>query len=205
MRAHGKSDKRVADLSPRAHISDVGVVLERLAGQPAFVIGHSFGGHVALGVAADRPDLVRGLVVAEASAAAAYSEETCAWFESWPDSFADRAQAESFFSAASVNARAWTDQLEHMDDVLRPSFSIEDMIATSEAARQDLWGTLEKIDAPTLLVMAADGLIPEGEVERMMGAIPKARHIVLPQCRHDLHLDDPEAFVAAVETFLNAA
>ncbi len=52
-----------------AHAVDAAVVAERLVaandGQPIDVLGHSFGGHVAARLAADRPELVRSLLLVD--------------------------------------------------------------------------------------------------------------------------------------------
>jgi pimeloyl-ACP methyl ester carboxylesterase len=50
----------------RVHARDLVAVLERVAAEPAVVVGWSSGGNVALAVATRRPDLVRSLVVVEA-------------------------------------------------------------------------------------------------------------------------------------------
>ena len=50
---------------------DVAVVIERLAGGPAFVLGHAFGQWIGRCVAADHPRLVRGMILAAAAAKAA--------------------------------------------------------------------------------------------------------------------------------------
>src|ERR1051326_3428606 len=41
--------------------------LEKHIGEPSVLVGNSFGGHVALRIALDRPDLLRGLVLAGSS------------------------------------------------------------------------------------------------------------------------------------------
>ena len=48
------------------YAKDVAVVIERLAGGPAFVLGHAFGQWVGRCVAADHPRLVRGTILAAA-------------------------------------------------------------------------------------------------------------------------------------------
>lgn len=50
---------------------DVALVIERLAGGPAFVLGHAFGQWVGRCVAADHPQLVRGVILAAAAAKSA--------------------------------------------------------------------------------------------------------------------------------------
>lgn len=47
---------------------DVAVVIRRLAGGPAFALGHAFGQWIGRCLAADHPDLVRGVILAAAAA-----------------------------------------------------------------------------------------------------------------------------------------
>jgi pimeloyl-ACP methyl ester carboxylesterase len=64
-RGYGRSaPKPVRD--HRLHARDLTAVLERVAREPAVVVGWSSGGNIALAVAASRPELFRALVVVEA-------------------------------------------------------------------------------------------------------------------------------------------
>jgi len=64
-RGYGRSEHRpVRD--HRLHAADLVAVLEQVAGEPAIVVGWSSGGNVALAVACARPDLIAALVVVEA-------------------------------------------------------------------------------------------------------------------------------------------
>src|SRR5436190_819768 len=65
-RGHGRSERHPADVSREAHVGDAAFAIESLGLAPAIVVGQSLGGQTALLVAADRPDLVRGLVLADA-------------------------------------------------------------------------------------------------------------------------------------------
>ena len=58
-----------ADVSRAAHVADVVFVVERLELAPVALIGQSLGGNTAMLVAAERPDLVAALVLAEAGPA----------------------------------------------------------------------------------------------------------------------------------------
>lgn len=63
-RGYGRSQHRpVRDY--RRHVADAIEVIERVAGSPAVVVGHSSGANIAFALTAQRPDLVRSLVVAE--------------------------------------------------------------------------------------------------------------------------------------------
>jgi len=80
-RGYGRS----ADVGPpwnvEANIDDLEAILDA-ASTPAFLFGHSFGGNVALGVAARRPDLVRAVVI---------YETPLSWLDSWPGNSAGAA------------------------------------------------------------------------------------------------------------------
>lgn len=62
VRGHGDSDPMFQDVGDVATASDIVALVEHLGG-PAVVIGNSFGGSAAVLAAADRPDLVAGLVL----------------------------------------------------------------------------------------------------------------------------------------------
>jgi pimeloyl-ACP methyl ester carboxylesterase len=202
LRAHGKSDKGLADVSPEAYRADVCAALEHLKLGSVSLVGHSFGGYIALAVASDRPDLVHGLIVVEASAAAAYSKAISDWFRSWPVPFSDRDEAERFFSASGLDAQVWADALEETEEGLQPTFLVEDMVATLEGAKDGLWETVPSIRAPTLLITGERGLIPHGEIVRTLAVIPGARHLELARARHDVHLDGPDTLVVLIKAFL---
>ncbi len=62
-RGIGKSKGPMLGTSLSDIAGDVGMVVERLAGAPAVLIGHAFGQRVARMLATTRPDLVRGVVM----------------------------------------------------------------------------------------------------------------------------------------------
>jgi len=73
-RGYGRSADVGAPWDVAANIEDLERLVEA-ASPPAVVFGHSFGGNVALGLAARRPDLVRGVVV---------YETPLSWLHWWP-------------------------------------------------------------------------------------------------------------------------
>ena len=75
-RGYGRSRGAGPPAGVQEHADDLVAVLD---GRPAVVVGHSFGGAVALVVAARHPDLVRGLLVYEAA---------LSWLPWWPGSSA---------------------------------------------------------------------------------------------------------------------
>ena len=65
-RGAGNSTGRMDGLTLHDYAADVAGVIEELSVAPAFVLGHAFGNRIARTVAADRPDLVRGVVLVAA-------------------------------------------------------------------------------------------------------------------------------------------
>ena len=92
-------------------------MIEQLNLGPVILIGQSLGGNLAFLVAARRPDLVHGLVVAEASPEAdpegIAAEGMRRWLEGWPTPFPSREAAMDFLNGTSLYASAWADGLEH--------------------------------------------------------------------------------------------
>jgi pimeloyl-ACP methyl ester carboxylesterase len=77
LRGHGRSTRRPGDLSREAFVADVVQVIEHAVGGPAALIGQSMGGHTAMMVAANRPDLVSRLVLLESGAGGGSDARIC--------------------------------------------------------------------------------------------------------------------------------
>ncbi len=73
---HGGSERPRAGASLRDYADALAGVLERLAGGPALVVGHSFGGHVSLRLAERHPELVRSLLLVVSSSMARWPLRT---------------------------------------------------------------------------------------------------------------------------------
>lgn len=66
LRGHGYSEMPPSGYTPAALAGDLGALLDHLQVQRAHVVGHSFGGSVALHFAAEHPQRVSSLVLADA-------------------------------------------------------------------------------------------------------------------------------------------
>jgi pimeloyl-ACP methyl ester carboxylesterase len=76
LRGHGASDAPHQRYTIAALADDVGWTCEQLDVETAVVVGHSLGGHVALELAAVRPDLVRGAVLIDSALLGSASRES---------------------------------------------------------------------------------------------------------------------------------
>ena len=206
-RGHGRSDRSPDDVSAEAHAADAAALIERLELGPAILVGQSLGTRSVMLVAAGRPDLVAGLVVVEGGPAAddeATVEEVTRALESWPVPFASREDAVAFFGGPSPRAEAWVDGLESRDGGLWPRFDVEVMTRTLRAAARSRWEEWERITCPTLIVRAGGGTLPAAEARDMAARMPRAQLTEVPGAGHDLHLDSPQRWRAALEPFLDS-
>jgi pimeloyl-ACP methyl ester carboxylesterase len=213
-RGHGRSERRPDDVSRAAHVADVAHAIEQLGIGPVALVGQSFGGLAALLVAAERPQLVRALVLAEASPLApddpaGVAAEVGGWLADWPAPFASREAAVAYFADKDWSpnaAAAWADGLERCPDGLRPRFDADVMERTlHEAVARELWEEWEQIRCPTLVVRGAAGTLPPEVARAMAERLPGARVVELNAAGHDLHLDQPAAWGEALTAFLAEA
>lgn len=205
LRGHGGSDKP-SDLARHSFVADAEHALEMLALGPVCLLGHSFGGDIALTVAAIRPDLLSALVVVEASPELDTETKAAiaAWFRSWPVPFRSLEEARSFLVEAELqHPDLWLDGLRRTDHGFEPDFRPEDMANILERDQEDCWHLLPSIEAPTLLITGEGGLVSGVDADRMVQTIPRARHESVQGAGHNVHLDDPALCVDLVKGFLD--
>ena len=203
-RGHGRSERTPADVAPESFVRDAAFWIERLELAPAVAIGQSLGGLTALLLAADRPDLVRGLVVAEATPARdpGGTEVVRRWFAAWPLPFPSQEDALAFFGGDTLWAHTWTGGLERRTDGLWPAFEPSVLLdALTRANEREHWAAWAGIRCPALVVRAAAGVSPE-EARRMAELLPGSRLAEIEDAGHDLHLDQPGRWREIVENFL---
>lgn len=202
-RGHGRSERRPGDLSRDAFVADAVAAIDELVHAPAVLIGQSLGAHTAFLVAAARPDLVCGLVVAEASPAEAspgQPEEIRRLLSAWPV-FPSRGAAQEFFGGDTPAGRGWARNLDETEKGLVAAFDVDVMVEAIAAASGERWEAWRRVQAPALIVRGEGGGVPEEVAAEMLRTLPGAELVTLPG-GHDVHLDAPEAWRAAVNGFL---
>jgi pimeloyl-ACP methyl ester carboxylesterase len=179
---------------------------------PVVVIGQSLGGQTALLFAAERPDLARGLVLADASPAGVGDKEAVERnvadldrsLRRWPVPFASRDAAIRFFGGPSLRAELWADGLEHRDGGWWPRFDIDVMMRTlREATSRSYWEEWQRVACRTLVVRAGKGQIARDQAQAMVGRGRRVTVVELVDAEHDLHLDRPAEWRRTVCQFLD--
>jgi pimeloyl-ACP methyl ester carboxylesterase len=211
-RGHGGSEWFPADVSPAAHVADAVFAIDQLRLGPVVVIGQSFGGLTALRLAAARPELVRGLVVADAGPGAGSDDlATQVWegigasLRRWPVPFASREAAVAFWEGPSLRADAWANGLERRNDGWWPRFDVDVMVQTlREASTDESWDVWEQISCPVLVARAARGGITVEYAAEMADRGRNVQVVEIADAGHDLHLNRPAEWGSTVSAFVDS-
>lgn len=174
--------------------------------QPPVVLGFSMGGWVAAELATIQPTLFRKMVLVGAAGLKPQKGHIWDYFvhsnrEAWTQAFYAPAQSAEYERYCGAG---WTPEVEEQAERNR------------EMAARLLWkpymrshtlaALLRGITTPTLLVWGReDAIIPSSVCQLYQQGIPGATAHVLDRCGHMPEMEQPEAFVRAVQQFLSAS
>ncbi len=191
-RGHGRSAKGLADYGRAAFVADAIAAIEGLGRGPVLLVGQSLGGIHAMFAAAQRPELVRALVVIEAQAWNPVDRAAGPgpWLRRWPVPFASLAEARAFFVSQRLRGDVWIEFLEEHDDGYRPQFAVDEMIAAlgELGGPFDYRATWERIACPVLVVGGAASTLDKAVLRAMADAVPHGRYAEIAGAYHDVHL-----------------
>lgn len=190
---------------------DLAEVIEAEMPDGAIVMGHSMGGKASMVLAMTRPDLVKGLVVADI-APVAYTHSQIQFIEAMraldlsqvnsrgdanrlmQETVPDDGVRAFLLQSLDVKARRWRLNL----DVLAAEMAT--VTGWPEAAMQG-----HSYDGPTVFISGAnsDYVTPDGR-QIAKGYFPAAKFFKIPGAGHWLHAEKPREFEAAVRTWIDA-
>lgn len=200
LRGHGRSGRVPGRYGVMEYAGDVMALIRHLGDEPAAVLGHSLGAMVAIGVAAEAPDLVRAVVLEDPPLGALMGRPFTTRPEHDrfvamrdlareglpPDELARRLLAGSA-SPDAMAARVRAGSLGRIDpDVLT-------LIVENRAIEgYDLEDRLRRIACPTLLVQgneALGGALSDAEASWAAGLLQDGLLVRMPEVGHGIHAD----------------
>jgi pimeloyl-ACP methyl ester carboxylesterase len=214
-RGQGQTELDLADVSPPRHIEDFAALLAALGlPTPVDLCGFSFGGRIALAIAAARPELVRRLVITGVSAGRGALGRVIV--RAWRAALATGdLEALAWLSLADTLGPAYLDRNEHMLAAMVQAVITRNRYDGVRALFEQTLGddprgpyhptTLApQIRCPTLLIAGElDRLAPAAELAALAAlfAGPVEHHIV-PGVGHTAPIEAAEAWRAHVQKFL---
>lgn len=171
-----------------------------LNGEPAVLVGNSFGGHVATKLAIEHPSLVRGLVLAGASGLIEKSMVSDVQIRPSKE-WLERKIGELFHDKSKMNMgdvdRAFG-ELSHKNKARA-------MVRLSRTARRNHLGDqLGAITAPTLIVWGRQDIVtPPEACEQFQAKIRGSRVVWIDNCGHAPMIEAAGVFAGALNEFLD--
>ena len=229
LRGHGRSPMPPTGYSLPAMAADLRRLLDRYNIGAADIVGHSFGGRVALTFAAQHPERVRNLVVADTQLRSLQPAMRLADWPHWPrwkaelqglglekppsdDSIIDyKLLVELSHSGNVADVGRPTRQriaLRSRDMGVRGTRRWRELLQTTSAGQD--FEDESPLDSPTLAKIGARTLLMFGELSHCMPTahgllqrLPDARLAVVPGAGHFFPVVKPVLFARGLMAFLN--
>lgn len=171
-------------------------------------VGYSMGGRVALHTALSRPEVVERLVLIGATAGIDDPAER-ATRRAADERLADHIEAvgvRTFIDEWLANPlfAGLTDATALRADRLRntPAGLAASLRATGTGTQTPLWDRLGEIECPVLVLVGEHDAKFTDLGRRLVGGLPRAELAVIPGAGHSVHLEQPDATVDAIATWL---
>ncbi|HEY4180727.1 MAG TPA: alpha/beta hydrolase [Kofleriaceae bacterium] len=165
------------------------------------IVGHSMGGFIAYWIASYHPELVGPVIIVDASPALSGDlDEAKALRDKWRKADDDVyfAQVRSAFMSMTHHA----ERMKPIIDLIVKSDRKAIGDAIFEMMQTDLTDAVKEIKAPVLIIAADGGL--KQRIIAQTATIPDHQVVVVPRAAHFVMWDEPKAFFAAMDTFLDA-
>lgn len=194
-RGHGSSDapEEMDRYSEQISVADMVAILDAAGAERAVIGGMSLGGYLSLAFHLVHPQRVAGLVLVDTGPGYrndAAREKWNAWVERTAQRF-ERGEGSASRSAEVAQAVH-----EHPEGLPRAARGV---MAQKDAR---VIASLDGIAVPTLVVVGADDTDFLAGADYMARHIANSHKIVLQDAGHAANLDQPEAFNAAVQKFV---
>jgi 3-oxoadipate enol-lactonase len=181
--------------------------VEGQRGGKATIVGHSFGGYVALQLFRDHPDLFERLILVSTRSGADSPEAREKRYamvrklEDPKEGLDVDDVAKTLLSEATWSARGPVIEVVRAIVAAAPNPLVRTLRAIAD--RPDLTPVLKGIHVPSLVVWGSgDRLIPPAQTQALVSGIEGAEGVAIPDAGHLSPLEAPDRFDDAVRAFL---
>ena len=215
---HGQTDAPADPARYRmaAAAQDLVDLLAVVAPGPVNLLGYSMGGRLALYLALTYPHLIDQLILESASPGLTEATARAARIES-DEALADRIAREGipafveyweaiplFASQQTLPAAIRQQSRDHR--LHNRSIGLANSLrGMGTGVQPPLWDQLANFSRPTLLLTGALDQKFCAIAQQMAARLPTANHLTIPHAGHTIHLEQPDAWAAAISTFLLSA
>jgi pimeloyl-ACP methyl ester carboxylesterase len=186
-------------------VPDLIAFIEALEISPVHLVGHSSGGHAALLVAIERPDLVQSLVLAEGgfltgpgidNAGVAASRIARALLEADRSEEAVRTFIDTANGPGAFDRMTEVERQANLDNRMALGLPISPPPSCEEVG---------SVAMPTLIVRGdSSPAFLHAMMDALAACFPSAEQALIPNASHAMFVDNPGAFNAALLPFLDA-
>ncbi|MFM2078403.1 MAG: hypothetical protein RJA49_2293 [Actinomycetota bacterium] len=204
----------VIDLPGHAGSENVRADLRRAAdmiaalGGPATYVGYSLGGRAALHVALMYPNIVKALAVIGANPGIDNEEERARRRDSdddliehlediGVDAFLQEWVALPLFGGRAIGPLEMADRQRNTVEGLASSLRL-----AGTGAQGSLWPRLREMNMPVLAMAGANDEKYAAIAKQIANSVPRGKCVIVPGAAHSVHLEQPEAVMAAVDDLL---
>lgn len=196
---HGRSGSTEGLPSIDAYAAFTGAFADAVRLRPAVVVGRAMGGAIAITLALRQPQRVRALVLVATTAQFEIPDQS---LDTWRQVMLGRATqpfSTALFSPKTefaVMREAWMEQVK-----TDPRVRYHDLVACKGV---DFSAQLGGLQVPSLVITGRDDhFAPADKAEDLQKRIPGAQLVVIDDAGHTLSSEQPAAFNAALEDFIN--
>lgn len=199
LRGHGESGipDDPSRYSQDLMLGDLEALIRRVDGAPAVLVGHSLGGFASLRFYLEHPDLVRGLVLFGSGPGFRDPEARAKW-NAMADRFAGGMEKRGLELLQRAGLEVRTARHRSAQAL---AHAARGMLAQQDSRVMD---AITSIAVPTLVVVGGDDAQFLGSSQYLAKKIPGARLEIIEGCAHAANMERPDAFNAALRSFLDA-
>ncbi len=203
-RGHGDSSAPDCGYRYEDHANDVVGLINALRLSPPILLGHSMGGMTAAVVASRKPNLLRGLVLADPTFLSPEVQREV--YESGVSDQHRRMLTMSFSELVADARNRHPDRSVETLELfararLQTSMSAFDVLAPPSPDYKMLIGA---INVPSLIVFGDNGVVSSVVAEELQRLNSRLQAEQIRGAGHSVHLDQPERFAAVVGSFIRS-